>query len=95
MTIEKFVKIQDEGLFQDFAWPNNLEEFSKINLIYGWNGSGKTTLSRLMNKLGKGVATENINVEVKADGKNFKASKFIEQGYNIKVFNCDFIEKIS
>lgn len=93
MTIEKFLKIQDEGLFQDFVWPNNLDEFSKINLIYGWNGTGKTTLSRLMNKLGREVAAKSTNIEVKVDGKNLKASEFIEQEHNIKVFNRDFIDK--
>ena len=93
MTIKRFVKIQDEGLFQNFAWPSNLYEFSKINLIYGWNGTGKTILSRLMGKLGGEVAAKNINIEVKVDGKNLKASEFIVQGYNIKVFNRDFIEE--
>ena len=68
MTIERFLKIQDEGLFQNFSWPSNLYEFSKINLIYGWNGTGKTTLSRLMNKLGREVTAKSMGIIYKGYG---------------------------
>lgn len=44
--ISKINNLKNFGIFKDFNW-NNLDEFKKKNLIYGWNYSGKTTLSRL------------------------------------------------
>ena len=47
--IKKFIKISGTGKFLNYS-PNNVEtnyrmnNFEKLNLIYGENGSGKTTL---------------------------------------------------
>lgn len=100
MPIDRFVKIHSVGLFRDFTWPGDLENFSQVNLIYGWNGTGKTTLSRLMHKLGSSSTTEDMNsktwtdsekISVWVDGKEFGASNFPTETYKIKVFNRDFI----
>lgn len=44
--IRRVQHIRSFGVFEDFRWPEDLPEFKKYNLIYGWNYSGKTTLSR-------------------------------------------------
>lgn len=45
--INQINKIKNFGIYKDFSWSSNLNEFKKFNLFYGWNGSGKTTLSKL------------------------------------------------
>ncbi|WOE71125.1 AAA family ATPase [Hydrogenimonas thermophila] len=45
--IIKINKINKFGIYKDFNWYSDLEEFKKYNLFYGWNGSGKTTLTKL------------------------------------------------
>ena len=96
MTLQRFTEIRDEGIFRDFSWNDEeLEDFSAINLIYGWNGTGKTTLSRLMDKLGNETKAKKINAKIKIeDNENdIPASKFVEHGLSIKVFNRDYIDK--
>ena len=51
IVIKKIQKIDDFRIFKHFLWSDDLEEFSKYNLIYGWNGSGKTTLSNVFRQL--------------------------------------------
>ena len=100
MAIDRFTKIHNVGLFRDFTWPGDLENFSQVNLIYGWNGTGKTTLSRLLGRLGGTSTTEDINsgtwtddekLSIWVDGKEIEASDFPTESYKIKVFNRDFI----
>lgn len=96
MTLQRFTEIRDEGIFRDFSWdPDNLRDFSDINLIYGWNGTGKTTLSRLMDKLGNETEAKKINAKIKIsdEDNDIPASKFADYGYSIKVFNRDYIDK--
>lgn len=45
MTITRINHIKSHRIFQDFAWHNDLEDFDRYNLIYGWNGSGKRELA--------------------------------------------------
>ncbi|MFZ5898145.1 MAG: AAA family ATPase [Bacillota bacterium] len=49
--IKRIEIIKNLGIFRDFRWNDNLPEFAKLNLIYGWNYSGKTTLSRIFQAL--------------------------------------------
>lgn len=73
MTLQRFTEIRYEGIFRDFSWNDEeLEDFSNINLIYGWNGTGKTTLSRLMHKLGSPTNENNIdaNIKIRIDGRD-------------------------
>lgn len=93
MTIQQFKKIQAEGLFQDYSWPDDLAEFSKVNMIYAWNGTGKTTLSRIMKEFGDGSSANNAGGEIKVEGEIMSPSKFNDLGYQIEVFNSDYISK--
>ncbi|SHF22084.1 Wobble nucleotide-excising tRNase [Thermoanaerobacter uzonensis DSM 18761] len=95
--IKRIKLIKNFGLFKDFRWSENISEFKKYNLIYGWNYSGKTTLARVFR-----------NFEVQALPFDFNGSEFVlidENGneidqntlssppYHFRVFNVDFIKE--
>lgn len=44
-------RLKGYRIFRDFAWPADLHDFGRYNVIYGWNGAGKTTLSMLFRQL--------------------------------------------
>ena len=96
MKIKKIEKIKALGIFNDFCWQNDCNEFGKYNFFYGWNYCGKTTLSRLFRCL-----------EIKVQHINFPSAKFslktdkliitqkdIFKDYPIRVFNEDSVEEI-
>lgn len=74
--LQRFSEIHEEGLFFGYKWPNDLEDFSKLNLIYGWNGTGKTTLSRLLNQLSDQATAKSIKIKVKVDDENMDSLEF-------------------
>lgn len=97
--IKKISRLESFGVFRDFSW-NDLDEFTKTTIIYGWNYSGKTTLSRLFH-----VLSQENREEV------FPNSKFVihymhktrshvateKPGrfpFTVKVFNSEYISKI-
>lgn len=54
--IKRFIKISGTGKFLNYSHnsvpvTNRINEFQKINLLYGENGSGKTTLSIILKSL--------------------------------------------
>ena len=51
--LKAFEKIRHFGVFNAYARPKDIEDFSELNLIYGWNYSGKTTLSRVLRTIEK------------------------------------------
>jgi len=51
MMIRKIKSVKNFGIYRDFRWDKSLQEFERLNLIYGWNYSGKTTLSRIFQGL--------------------------------------------
>lgn len=91
--LQRFSEIHEEGLFFGYKWPNDLEDFSKLNLIYGWNGTGKTTLSRLLKQLCDQATAKSIKIRVKVDDENMDSLKFERFPYVIKVFNRDYISE--
>lgn len=92
--IKQFKEI-NFGSYKDFKWNDKIEDFNKINIIYGRNYSGKTTLSRIARSF------ELKNIHKDFGGSSFKISlengeiteKDIEnQSLNIKVYNSDFVK---
>jgi len=63
MMLERFAQIRGYRIFRDFVWPNELENFGRFNLVYGWNGSGKTTLSTLFRALQMSTSVNEGQVE--------------------------------
>ena len=94
MVINKILKINNFGIFNNFKWQDDCQEFERYNFFYGWNYSGKTTLSRILRCL-----------EIKVQHSDFPYAEFsletdktnitqrdISKDYPIRVFNEDFVE---
>lgn len=96
--IKNIKKLHKFGSFKEFNKSNDVEDFSKYNVLFAYNGTGKTTLSRFFNFLGN---TKEITQEYIKDGyeENFEIEtsegvsikSFAEYTNKIKVFNVDFI----
>ena len=93
MTIKKFTKIKNLGVFNDYTPSGALPEFKRYNIIYGWNGSGKTTLSKLFASLNSGICEEFPDVQYKIEDA---ASAIYSQGQAfptpIRVFNQEYVD---
>ena len=91
--IKKIKKIKELALFSNYLWSNDLSNFGRYNLFYGWNGSGKTTLSKLFDSFNAGDCKEfeNLEYEIETEEGNFKN----EQQYQtkIRVFNKQYIDE--
>jgi wobble nucleotide-excising tRNase len=95
MTIIKRIKcVNNIGVFSNFSWPTELDDFQAYNLIYGLNGSGKTTLSNILRclelrKCEKGKFTVTLeHVDISSESLSTHAT--IPQ---VKVFNRDFVKE--
>lgn len=94
----KKLLIDKLGRFENFTF-DNLDEFKRVNVLYGWNYSGKTTLSRAFMYFDTKVIPEHYDngydfkVE-KADGTFlFSNNPSDSQQLQTKVFNSDYVEK--
>ena len=100
--INKISKLKKFAIFLDFSWKEELPEFKKFNLIYGWNRSGKTTISRIFASCEKRCVydkdkfkqyPENGEFELKtSDETTVKNADVATNVLPIKVFNQDFID---
>lgn len=92
MKINRVARLRNHRVFRDFSWPEDLPEFSRFNLIYGWNGSGKTTLSGLFGQLGNRQAPEGefefTIDEIAVTSRNLDDASVPP----IRVFNRNFID---
>lgn len=90
MSITRISRLRDCGIFRDFTWPEELPDFGRYNLIYGWNGTGKTTLSRILRCLEKRTAPAG-EVKVVLDGRDLRGNDFPNVQVPVRVFNREFI----
>lgn len=88
--VTRISRLRHPGVLRDFTWPQDLDEFSRFNLIYGWNGSGKTTISRLFRalELRKPPIGE---AKLIVNGHTVSGGEFRESALPIRVFNRDFV----
>lgn len=94
MRITRISRLRDFGIFRDFRWSSDdLEDFSRYNLIYGWNASGKTTLSNLLQRLEEPerISTTEGTATVRIDDREISAQDFGQIAVPIRVFNRKFI----
>ncbi|MBO7155693.1 MAG: AAA family ATPase, partial [Campylobacter sp.] len=74
-----------------------LNEFDKINIIYGHNGAGKTTLSRIIRsfetkELPQGY--DDIKFKIQINSDNYFSETDIENAdFEVRVYNRDFVNK--
>jgi len=79
------------SLFRDYKCCEEIPDFKRFNLIYGWNGSGKTTLTRLFDAIGGSKDVENLEYKIEDDqGRKFTHSNTFNM--KIRVFNQDYIK---
>jgi len=91
-VIEKINKIQKLGIFEDYLTNNNLEKFTKFNLIYGWNGSGKTTFSELFKAFKSGKLEEfpDLKYTITCSDGSYPNTREYNKN-NIHVFNQKYV----
>jgi len=93
--IKRIEFITQFGIFRDFRWNDNLPEFAKLNLIYGWNYSGKTTLSRIFQTLEhKKLSTEYsaARFQLLTEDGSQVSSADLSASPAVRVFNRDYVE---
>lgn len=93
--IKKFSRINSVAVFQNFIWNASLNDFKKINLLYGRNYSGKRTLSRLSRALEIGELPKKWNapdfIIEWTNGSQSSSSNLLGHGEVVRVFNEDFV----
>lgn len=94
MKITRLSRMKGHRIYRDFTWPNNLPDFSRFNLIYGWNGAGKTTLSNMFRHMQEKKPITEGEVRIRVDGNDISgvdiATEVLPQ---IRVFNRDTINR--
>lgn len=96
--ITKIKKLKNFGIFRDYNG-DNIQEFGKFNLIYGWNGSGKSTLSKLFESIEKRrnlQANADANCEFSVtldDHPTITEKTIIESNIPVRTFNAGFIKE--
>lgn len=90
------------GSFDGFQWKNsirdapgnNVQNFKKLNIIYGRNYSGKTTLSRVFRSLEKGEIPwrhDGASFAVRGEQGELNHQQLSGHPYDIRVYNRDFV----
>jgi len=95
MIINKISEINNLGIFNNFHWKKNCENFKQYNFLYGWNYSGKTTLSRIFKCLeDKKIHPDFPSFQFKLETDTINITeRNIGQDFKIRVFNEEFIEE--
>lgn len=94
MQIKRIARIEQYRIFRDFTWPDDLPNFSRFNLIYGWNGVGKTTLSGLFSYLQTKQVMPEGRVDWLIDQRSVSSTNITnEQTPAVRVFNRDTVAR--
>lgn len=97
------VDITGFGSFSDLNWKkslrdrgNNVQDFKRLNILYGRNYSGKTTLSRIFRALETGRMPSNYigsTFTVRGDKGDVTQASIADHGYDVRVYNRDFVSE--
>lgn len=97
------VDIGSFGSFKDLTWKrdlkdagNTVQHFKRLNVLYGRNYSGKTTLSRIFRALETGRIPPNYASSlftVYGDKGNVTQTSLADHGYDVRVYNRDFVSE--
>lgn len=96
VKINRINHLRNCGVFREFRWSanNELVDFSRFNLIYGWNGTGKSTISRIFRSLQREEPVTDSAVSLTIDDRPVFGGEFGEPSLSmapIRVFNKDFV----
>lgn len=93
--IKRINHIKGFGVFKDYQRIGDIQDFAKLNIIYGWNYSGKTTLSRIFQSFeNKQIDSyyKGCNFQIEDyDGNTFTHSDLAASELQFKIFNSDFV----
>jgi wobble nucleotide-excising tRNase len=95
------IDISSFGSFNGLNWKKNfrdaggnIQNFKRLNILYGRNYSGKTTLSRIFRALETGRIPLNYaspSFTVYGEKGSVTQGDIASQGYDIRVYNRDFV----
>ncbi|MCS3811015.1 AAA family ATPase [Xanthomonas sp. 4461] len=99
----KRIDITCFGSFSGLNWKNslrdrgnNVQDFKRLNILYGRNYSGKTTLSRIFRALETGRMPSNYvgsTFTVHGDKGDVTQASIAGHGYDVRVYNRDFVSE--
>lgn len=93
MVVSRVTSLTNRGIFRNYRWPADLDEFGRYNLIYGWNGTGKTTLSRVFQDLELRNQLSPDTVRLSVDGSLIDGVSFRDSELPVRVFNRNLIDE--
>lgn len=95
------IDIVNFGSFSEFNWKkairdggNSIQNFKRLNILYGRNYSGKTTLSRIFRALETGRLPLNYSTPsfvMYGDKGDITQTCIDDHCYDIRVYNSDFV----
>jgi len=100
--INKIDLLNKISKFERFIWNPKTDDFSKVNIVFGYNGSGKTAISNVFRLFSKQIDNQSdllfqelsndssSIVEITFDGTKIKYGTNFDKT-DIYVFNSDFI----
>ena len=95
--IKRINYIRNFGVFQNYRRTGDIQDFTNLNIIYGWNYSGKTTISRIFQHFERTEKNPDYDT-AEFELENYNGDKFNEQKQDIenrlvRTFNADFIKE--
>lgn len=97
------IDIASFGSFNGLNWKksvrdrgNSVQDFKRLNILYGRNYSGKTTLSRIFRALETGRIPLNYvgsTFTVHGDKGDVTQAAIASHGYDVRVYNRDFVSE--
>lgn len=94
--IKRINHIKNFGVFQNYRRSGDIQDFTNLNIIYGWNYSGKTTISRVFQHFERTEKNPDFS-SAEFEFETYSGDKFTEQKQSIddrtiRTFNADFIK---
>lgn len=94
--IKRINHIKNFGVFQNYRRAGDIQDFTNLNIIYGWNYSGKTTISRIFQHFERTEKNPDYS-SAEFELETHSGDKFTEQKQSIhdrtiRTFNADFIK---
>lgn len=97
------IDVNSFGSFNGLVWRTamrdtgrNVQNFKRLNIIYGRNYSGKTTLSRIFRTLETGKLPTNYaspSFTLYGDSGNVAHTALASHSYEVRVYNRDFVNE--
>ncbi|WP_286931533.1 MULTISPECIES: AAA family ATPase [Aeromicrobium] len=94
--MRRIVEVSGAGIFDRWSPSSDVEDFSRVNVIYGGNGSGKSSLARAFSSMadddhsGPGVIVEAMSPDGAARRVTDRSDAFWSR---VRVFDKDFVKK--